>query len=202
MSTAATALPYSPDDLLAMEEEECYELIDGKLVEKAMSTWANYVAGNLYYLLSNFCREHQLGWVFPEGTTYQCFPSLPNMVRRADVSFICLGRFSLEQAHAEGHIGVAPDLAVEVLSPHDSAYKLGNKVQAYLKAGVKLVWVIHPEAKFVQIFRLHVPGTILGEKDELTGEEVIPGFRCPVAKLFEPPVGATSSPGNGETLPS
>src|SRR5260370_40641018 len=101
MSTAEANARCTPEDLLTLPDGELYELIDGQLVEKAMSTWSNYVAGVIFSLLQDFCRPRSLGWVFPEGTTYQCFPNHPLMVRKADVSFLRLERLSVAEAHAE-----------------------------------------------------------------------------------------------------
>jgi Uma2 family endonuclease len=189
MSTVATEKRVTPEDLLAMPEGERYELVDGQLVEHTMSTWSSYVAGVMLWLLTSFCRERNLGWVLPEGTTYQCFPDAPNTVRRTDVSFIRRERMSFEQAIAPGHNRIAPDLAVEVVSPNDLLSEVNEKVQEYLRARVQLVWVVDPEARIVQVHRLRGQGTILRENDELEGEDVLPGFRCRVADLFAPPAG-------------
>ena len=162
-----------------------------------MSTWASYVAGEMLARLRDFCRANQLGWVLSEGTTYRCFPDAPDKVRKADVSFIRRDRLSLEQAISEGHLPIAPDLVVEVLSPNDLASDVHEKVQEYLRAGVQLVWVVDPQARLVEVHRVQGPGTILRENDDLDGEDVLPGFRCRVGDLFQPPPGVapTSSPG-------
>lgn len=187
MSTVATPTRYTPEDLLKLPDGNRYELVDGELREQIMSTWASYVAGELQRLLGNFSRETRAGWVLPEGTTYQCFPSAPDKVRKADVSFIRRGRLTVEQATAKGHLHIAPELAVEVLSPNDLAYEIDAKVQEYLEAGVGLVWVVNPEARTVEVHRARGMGTILREHDDLDGEDVLPGFRCRVGDLFLPP---------------
>jgi Uma2 family endonuclease len=199
MSTVVSATQYTPEDLLTMPDGNHYELVDGQLVEHTMSTWASYVAGELHARLRDFSRANRRGWVLPEGTTYQCFPDHPSRVRKADTSFIKLDRMSVEQARAEGHRRIAPDLAAEVVSPNDLAYDVDRKVQEFLTAGVQLVWVVNPEARMVRIHRAQSTGTILREQDELDGEDVLPGFRCPVRELFLPPDGDTStSSGNGQ----
>jgi Uma2 family endonuclease len=142
MSTLATKTLYTPQDLLRMPDGNRYELVDGELVEHNMSFWANYVSGEIYARLRDHGRANNLGWVAPEGTTYQCFPDAPNEVRKADTSFIRLERMTPEQAMEEGHTTIAPDLAVEVVSPNDLAYEVAEKVSEYLTAGVRLVWVI------------------------------------------------------------
>jgi Uma2 family endonuclease len=109
------------------------------------------------------------------------------MVRKADVSFIRLDRQTAAQAIEEGHCPIAPDLAVEVLSPNDLAYEVALKVSEYLRAGVRLVWVVHPEVRTVEVHRPQGAGVILHEQDELSSEDVLPGFRCRVADLFVMP---------------
>jgi Uma2 family endonuclease len=154
------------------------------LVERNMSMLSNYIAGVVYSLLFGFCRPKKLGWVFPEGTSYQCFQDDPSKVRRPDVSFVRLERLSPEEAAARGHARLAPDLAVEVVSPSDLYYEVDAKAQEWLDAGVKLVWVVNPRTRSVAIHRADGSSAILHEQDELTGENVIPGFRCQVRELF------------------
>ncbi|MGH7169155.1 MAG: Uma2 family endonuclease [Gemmataceae bacterium] len=194
MITVANEKRYTPEDLLTMPDGEHYELVDGRLVERKKSTWSSYVAGVIYGLLDPFCRQNRLGWVFPEGTSFQCFPALPARVRKADVSFIRLQRLSLAQATTEGHCPIAPDLAVEVVSPNDTAYEIDEKVREFLDAGVPLVWVVNPEQRTVAIHRAAGPGAILRENDEISGEDVVPGFRCRVGDFCLPPPGV--EPGN------
>jgi Uma2 family endonuclease len=87
----------------------------------------------------------------------------------------------------EGHIRLAPDLAGEVVSPNDLAYEIDEKVEEFLAAGTTLVWVINPATRTVRAHRADRPGVTLRADDELTGEDVPPGFRCNVADLFPPP---------------
>jgi Uma2 family endonuclease len=194
MATAEVQKRYTPEDLLTMPDRDDYELVDGQLVErKKMSTWACYVAGSLCSRLANFSQANQPGWVLPDGNTYQCFPDDPNRVRRADASFIRRERMTLEQATARGHTRVNPDLAVEVMSPNDLAYDVDEKVQEWLGAGASLVWVINPRTRTVRVHRAEGSGTILREHDYLDGEDVLPGFRCQVKELFEPPAGVAAN---------
>ena len=78
-----------------------------------------------------------------------------------------------------------PDLAVEVVSPTDKPYDVTEKALAYLKAGTRLVWVIEPVAKTVMVYRSETDFTVLTSEDTLTGEDVVEGFTCSVAQLFE-----------------
>jgi Uma2 family endonuclease len=86
----------------------------------------------------------------------------------------------------KGHVRIAPDLAVEVVSPRDLAPELDEKLEDYRKAGVRLVWVISPESRTVTIYRGDGSVSRLHEDDVLSGEDVIPGFRCEVRSPFPP----------------
>jgi Uma2 family endonuclease len=187
MSTAATKTRYTPEDLLTMEDGDRYELVDGRLVERQTSFWSSYVAGQVLGTLLNFCDNQPLGWVFPGGVGYQCFPDAPGNVRRSDVSFIALKRLPLDQATTAGHVPLPPDLAALVLSANDLAYEVDRKVNEYLTAGVRLVWVVNPTTRTVMVHRADGSVSRYHEQDEITGEDVLPGFRCPVAAFFRLP---------------
>jgi Uma2 family endonuclease len=192
MSSTTAATQYTPEDLLRMPDGDRYELVNGNLLERNMSFWSSYIAGELHRLLSTHCREKKLGWVVPEGTSYQCFPQEPKMVRRADVSYLWPERLSSEQALEEGHLLLAPDLVAEVVSPNDLYYEVEDKVNEWLQAGVRLVWVVNPRTRQVRVFRANGTDVTLREQDELSGEDVVAGFRCRVGDLFLPPPGVAS----------
>ncbi|MBI3466935.1 MAG: Uma2 family endonuclease [Planctomycetes bacterium] len=172
-----------PEDLLTMPDGDRFELVAGNLVERNMGAKSSYVAGRTHVLLTEFCDSHRRGLAFPEGTSYQCFPDDSSKVRRADVSFIATGRLPNDEP-PDGHILIAPDLAVEVVSPNDLAYEIDEKVEEFLAAGVRLVWVVNPATRTVRVHRPDRPGITLRAEDELTGDDVLPGFRCRVQDLF------------------
>lgn len=128
---------------------------------------------------------HPLGTVTGSDASFQCFEDEPLQVRRPDVAFLAQGRLPIEEL-ARGHVTVVPDLAVEVVSPNDYVYELNKKVQEYLRAGVRLVWVIDPENRTLVVHRANRTLTEFLPNDELSDEDVIPGFRCLVQDLFNP----------------
>jgi Uma2 family endonuclease len=77
-----------------------------------------------------------------------------------------------------------PDLAVEVISPNDTYEEVEVKLNEYLVAGVRLVWVISPESKTIVVRRPDKTAAWLDMTDTLSGEGVVPGFSCPVASVF------------------
>jgi Uma2 family endonuclease len=174
------------DDLLSMPDEKDYELVDGELVERNMGNESSSVAVNLLILLGVFNRQRRLGVLLGSEAGYQCFPDSADRVRKPDVSFVTSGRLPNNRP-ARGYDTIPPDLAVEVLSPRDVAVEVEVKVEEYLRAGVRLVWIVNPDTRTVRIHR--ADGTISGlhETDELTGEDVLPGFACKVAEIFEFP---------------
>jgi Uma2 family endonuclease len=195
MNAVASKTLVTVDDLLAMPDEKNYELMDGELVERNMSTLSSWVAGKLLHALSRHLEEDPRGWVFPADNGFLCFPDRPNRLIRPDVSFIARERLP-RGLPVEGYLGIAPDLAVEVISPNDLVYEVDEKVLEYLGAGVPLVWVVHPVPRSVLVYRAGGPSSVLGGEEELSGEGVLPGFRCRVADLF-PPKADVAAPAEG-----
>ncbi len=182
MSTATQAL--TADQLLELPDGDQYELVDGQLVETTMSLESNWIAGRILHRLSDYLDSRPVGLVFPDGATYQCFPDEPDMVRKPDVSFIRAGRLPPGQFE-HGHCRIAPDLAVEVVSPNDLHTDLTRKLEDYFSAGVPLVWVVEPELKLITVYEQagkSIRQVRAGE--ELTAGEILPGFRVPVTDLF------------------
>jgi Uma2 family endonuclease len=186
MSTAiATEARYTPEDLLAMPDGKSYELVDGRLVERNMGSESSRVGGRLYSRLDRFCEDHNLGIVWPADNGFQCFPHNPNLVRKPDVSFVRRGRLPGDVV-PKGWVEIPPDLAVEVVSPKDRVYDLDEKLADYREVRVPLVWVINPEMRTATVYQIDHPIRLLFEDDELSGEDVIPGFRCPIQEILPP----------------
>ena len=187
----STAIAYTPEDLLAMPDGNAYELVGGQLVERNMGAESSRVGGKLYSRLDRFCEDHNLGITWPADNGYQCFPHEPGLVRRPDVSFVRSGRLPGDVA-PKGWVKIPPDAAVEVVSPNDLVEALEEKLDDYRKVEVPLVWVIYPELRKVKVLRRDGSVSELREDDELSGEDVIPGFRCPVREILpkRPPADA------------
>lgn len=177
---------YTAEDLLQMPDGDRYELVHGQLVDEDMGAQAGWVSGQVLLKIGTFVEANRLGWVFPDGTGVQCF-SEPGMVRRPDSCFVAFGRFE-DEIVPEGHIRIPPDLAVEVVSPNDAYYDVERKVDEYLEAGVRQVWVINPNNRTVKVYGSDGGVRHLGEEAELEGGDVLPEFRCPVRSLFPPAV--------------
>lgn len=192
MSIASPPRKYTAADLLSMPEGDRYELIDGELVEIDMSAESSWIAGEIHRRVANWVVERSLEWAFPDNTGFQCFPWDEERVRKPDLSFVLLARLP-SGPPATGYVSVAPDLAVEVVSPHDLYYDVEVKVQEYLRVGVRMVWIVIPTTHTVMIYRAGVESpTRLTADDELAGEPVLTGFRCRVSEFFPPRPAAAS----------
>ena len=198
MSTITPVQSVTPEDLLAMPDAERYELVDGELRERDMSGLSSVVGRRATTLLGNVVDLAGLGYVAAADCGYRCFPWDAGKMRRPDGSFIAAGRLTDEELEA-GYLYIPPDIAIEVVSPNDLAGDLHEKIEEYLRVSVTLVWVIDPRTRTVDVYRPDGSVTRLREADELTGEAVVPGFRCRVSELFPPRVDQTcrEAAGNG-----
>jgi Uma2 family endonuclease len=180
----ATQVQHTPEELLEITDRPMPELIDGQLVERPpMGRKADAVAANFLSVVHVYVKAHQLGVVNGAQGSYQIFPDDPKKVRIPDVSFARREKIP-EEGVEEGHGKIAPDLAVEVISPNDLAVEVAVKVRDFLNAGVSMVWVANPDTSEVLIYRSDGTLALLRSGDVLDGGDVLPGFQCPVSDLF------------------
>jgi Uma2 family endonuclease len=180
-----TETQYTPEDLLEITDRPMPELIDGQLRERPlMGQKSDAIAARATLLIGSHVETHKLGLTHGAQGSYQIFPHDPRRVRIPDVSFTKQDRLPT-QGPAEGHSRTVPDLVVEVISPNDIAADLEEKIEDFLSAGVPLIWVLNPETRTVQVYRGNGSGSRLRPGDALDGGDVLPGFRCEIATLFE-----------------
>ena len=181
------------DELHAIPDDGwSYELIEGVLVRMPLSSpGSSGVAMRLLIRLGAYVEDHALGMVSGEQGGYRLDPAHPLDTEVApDVAFVQASR--VPSPTSPDYYGrgwqLAPDLAVEVASENQFAPGMGVKAHLYLRFGTRLVWVIWPRYKRVDVWR---PGddapTALGVKDTLDGEDVVPGFTYAVSRLFPEP---------------
>lgn len=158
------------EELLQREEE--LEEVAGGLSGEVGAIIIGYLVQHVY--------PNRLGRVFNANTDFEFFGTGK---RQPDVAFVSLERLPENTPDA---VPLVPDLAVEVLSKTDQSYASDSKVLEYLRVGVKLVWIVRPILKIIEIYHPgDVKPTTLGIEDELDGENVIPGFKLKISKLFE-----------------
>ncbi len=174
----------SPEGLLTIEDRPMPELVAGDLLEREMGQKSDSIAATILILIGIYVRKHGLGLCNGGQGSYQIFPDDPRMIRIPDVSFTRKDRLP-EEGPSWGHSRVAPDLVVEVVSPNDLAEPLQRKIDDYLTVGIPLVWAVYPECRTVLVHRPDGSANRLRVGDQLDGEDVVPGFRCEVAALFE-----------------
>jgi Uma2 family endonuclease len=138
---------------------------------------------NLILMLASHVKANGLGRVFGDSFGY-ILTQLPRTVRVPDLSFVRADRLPPEGI-GPGLLRFAPDLAVEVLSPIESASELEEKLADYTVSGTQLIWVVDPARRTVMILNAAQPVRWLQEHDVLHGDEVVPGFSCKVAEIFE-----------------
>lgn len=130
--------PLDPTRFLS-HPDALYEIEDGRVVElPKTSQLAYFIARHLHQTLTQFLAAHSLGIAVIEAM-FVLDPSR-DLRRRPDVAFVASDRWSLgQEAEDVGDWEVVPDLAVEVVSPHDTAQQLNKKIREYFRCGVRLV---------------------------------------------------------------
>jgi Uma2 family endonuclease len=108
----------------------------------------------------------------------------PDTVRGPDVAFVRADRIP-PQGEPRGFWEIAPDLAVEVISPTNTPSEVQAKIREWIEAGTREVWVVYPETRAVHRVRSLLERQELSEADTLDGGNLIPGFTCSVGELFD-----------------
>jgi Uma2 family endonuclease len=182
------------EHVLAVQDEPLYEIVNGQPVElPPMSAYATWIASRLHIRLGLYAEDKGLG----TSVTEMLFvlDAEHNLRRRPDVAFVSTARWPLDRAlPITGDWDVVPDLAVEVISPNDVFKDVLAKVREYFHYGVQAVWVIAPEEQQVYVYDAPTHVRILTGQDELTGGEVVPGFRMPLGHLFQHVTSPTVAP--------
>ena len=159
------------------------ELVEGELVVMAPAGGRHgRIANTIAYFLTQVSRDRKWGTVFAAETGFLLRRD-PDTVRAPDVAFVSSERLGTDEAPA-GFLKMAPDLAVEVVSPSDSAAAVQSKVEDWLGAGTRLVWVVYPDTRSVTVYRSLNEAEVLSEPGALDGAPVLPDFALPVSDLF------------------
>jgi Uma2 family endonuclease len=131
-------------------------------------------------VLGNHVDSGQLGHVTSNDTGF-ILERGPDTVRGPDVSF--WSRARLPELSDE-YVAIAPDLAIEVISPGDHFGRVQKKIAQYQQAGVVTTWIVDPDDRSVTVYRLGQPPVILDDSDTLVGDGVLSDFRCLVHELL------------------
>lgn len=180
----ATTRLTTVEDLEQIQDENRYDLIQGELICMPPATPGH---GEISMMIGARLWMHvwqnRLGKVYASETAFTLARN-PDTVLAPDVAYVRSDRAIPE--HERWHFAkVAPDLVVEVRSPSETAPAILRKVAAYLEAGVSAVWVADPKTRTLTVYLPEAPVAVLHEGDTLDGSSIVPGFRLPVAEIFE-----------------
>lgn len=159
-----------------------YELVKGEVIKMAPPGGVHGgIAVNIAIALGTFVRQRNLGRVVVESGFR--LESQPDTVRGPDVAFIRRERISAEGL-PRAFFTIPPDLAVEVVSPSDTASDMEMKVQDYLRNGTQRVWVVYPDSRRIQVYS--PDGTARGYREDavIQDEDLLPGFSLPLREIF------------------
>lgn len=158
------------------------ELVRGELVMMSPGKGRHAAVGmKIGRSLLDFVEANDLGEVFDSSAGYVLSRD-PDTVREPDVSFLTTQR--LKEQDLDAFLEGAPDLAVEVLSPSNTAAEMRAKMDDYFGAGCRVVWIVDPLRKSVTVHRPDGSTVVLAEQDTLTEEELLPGFSLVVREIF------------------
>ncbi len=155
-----------------------FELINGEIIEVPSNAYSSKIAIAIAFALYGFVRANRLGHVTGEQAGYV----IGNQVFAPDVAFITSQR--LPELPTEGFTPIAPDLAVEVISPTDVQADIRRKLGFYAAANV-LVWLVYPARRLVEVYAPDAPVMLVTLDEALDGGTVLPGFTLPLREIFD-----------------
>ena len=183
----AAAPPVSLEEYATLPKHPRYELVKGVLVEQLVASEEHEHTGSLVnWHLSAHVFPNALGRVYLSNRGYVTGPDSPATSRMPDVSFVSNVRLGQPDLAGMLYNG-APDLAVEILSESNTSAEIAQKIDEYLNAGGKAVWVIDIDARTITIHTPDAPPQILTDADTINGSDHLPGSTCPVADLLPAP---------------
>ncbi len=171
------------EDVVALEahENRLCELVDGMLVEKTMGFKESRLAIVLAYFLERFLEQNDLGIVLGADGMFRLAPGL---VRIPDVSFVAWDQLPGRRLPEAQVPSIHPDLAVEILSPSNTAAEMDRKLRDYFASGARLVWYLDPADRTARAHTAFDRMTTIDEAGALDGWAVLPGFRLELRDWF------------------
>ena len=181
----AADVPHIP---ILEPESTGYELVDGELVPVMPATRTpSWVAGEVFGRMREHVLRTNAGAVYADVWCHLVLAYDPERLRAPDIAYF--GPAKLESASDDEIFHVVPDLAVEVFSPTNRR-KPGDfqqRVRDYLDAGVPLLWIIYPDARYAMVHGPDGTARMKRESEALDGEEILPGFRLELGDLLRAP---------------
>jgi Uma2 family endonuclease len=177
---------WTEEELQALPEDGfVHEVVDGELVMSPKNNFEHEcICGRLFAALHNYNRQYRLGVLRGSSAGYW----MANRNCRApDISFIPRQRL-LElnfSPKARQFFPGAPDLAIEILSPGNTRAEMDARLRDFFASGTQIAWLIYPETESAEVCRSLIRRVLIGPGGELDGEDLLPGFRYPIAQLFK-----------------
>ena len=170
------------DPYAAPDSDALFEVVNGTRVEKPMGLTEQVLGGDLHGYLVAYARLSGHGRAVVE--TMFAIPGSGND-RKPDLAFVAYDTWPKDRRIPRTNAwAVAPDLAVEVVSPSDAAFDVVAKVHEYFAGGVKQVWLVWSHVEHVYVFESSTTVRVLTRADTLTSESLLPGFQLPLIELF------------------
>ena len=177
--------PITAEELLKLHSKGVRgELIRGVLCETPLSGLEHAeIVANLSGILGIFNRQARIGRLMAGGPGIWIERS-PDTVRAPDIAFYSAERLASDVS-IPGYAEIVPDLAIEVVSPNDTVTEVNDKARMWVASGVKLLWVVWPRWRTVEIFRPGENVVELSGDAILEGQDILPGFSTPITEIFD-----------------
>jgi Uma2 family endonuclease len=167
------------------EDGFIHEVVNGELVMSPKNNWFHgRICTRLVIAIGSFVTTHRLGAVLDSSTGFWMFN---RNCRAPDVSFVPISRLTalgFKPNEARFFPG-APDLAVEVLSGNNTRAEMDERLKDFFASGTRIAWVIDPEQQHVEVCHSPIRRKLVGSGGLLDGEDLLPGFQFPIARLFK-----------------
>jgi len=181
---------YTREDLRRIEglpenTDKVFELLNGDLYEMTPPSHKHAaISSRILNAIRRYLDVHDIGVAYGDNTGYD-LPTGDTLI--PDASFIAYDRLPPE----DEPLKIAPNLAIEVMSPSHTDAQINVKVDTYLMSGTRLVWVIYPERRIVSVYYRQLDGTTiyrsLNDKDTLSGDDVLSSFSVAIGVIFTAP---------------
>ncbi len=185
-SPSGSRKTWTDEEFMALPDDgNRYEVVNGELIAMgSASAKHGYHVSLIHIILGAYVRSQKIGFTFDSDTS---FKMKSGNRHSPHCSFFSKERLRSLGGIPKGYIEGSPDLVVKVLSDDNTVGGIHNKIVEYFENGSRLVWIIHPEEKYVLVYRRPEPAALKRPGDILEGEEVIPGFTLDLSEFFAEP---------------
>jgi Uma2 family endonuclease len=178
---ATTTHLVTAEELMQLSGNGRYELVKGELLTMSASgSDHGLITMSLSLVLATHIKNRQLGVAYAAETGFKLEHN-PDTVLAPDFAFI---RHDRNPPRSSGYLEMAPDLAVEVNSSTKNRRYVEWKAAQWLSFGVQSVWLVSCKNRTVEVLSANGSRVLFTESDELTDEDVLPGFRVPLSEIF------------------